>query len=256
MKSKIIITSIVLALVLIITGCTNSNTVINNSDMQIAITNSYDVYESYTSEAHSIIPVETTTESYSTAINETFFNSCEYLIDDYENTQPSFNHQLLPTVIDGNFEAAYAKALSDGFKSPSEETYNLLIKFQDKIENEPRFVIVDDEISIIWTNHDMHLVIDGNETDLKVSNSIYMEDLPSIPDSLDELQKSYEDYTHQNYGIAENAFLEDLSKKMNSLYLYKVRFYQNSSNACAVYSLTENGDLYINDITAEEFFLK
>ena len=164
---------------------------------------------------------------------------------------------ILPLVENNDYSKAYAQALSEGARVPTEEARMLMDKYNSLIENEPRLVIdTNSKLHIIWTNKDMFLVIDGSDTDTKVSECIFADVLPRLPDNLNELEKYHAVNENFTNSIAVTSFLEDLNSEQDVEYLYKVRFYNYNGKAVAVYSLTENGELYIDGYKAEEVLAK
>lgn len=181
----------------------------------------------------------------------------EFYVEDLIETE-TIN---LPMVINNNYSKAYAEALFEGAKIPSEEAYILMKENESIIQNEPRLVIdCNEKMHIIWTNDEMFLVIDGKETKLKVSDCIFTDKLPELPENLEKLDNYHQSNEQIEFGIAENAFLQELcmnleKKGINSSNgLFRVRFYNDNGKAVAVYSLTENGKLYINTEKANEYF--
>lgn len=211
-------------------------------------------------------------ESYNFEVNEQTSHSknlteteSEILVENLIETESevlveySIQNEVLPKVIGDDYSKAYAQALFEGTKVPSEEADNLMKNNESLIENEPRLVIDSNQkMHIIWTNDKMFLVIDGKETQLKVSECIYVDELPRLPEELEELEKYHKSNQQVRFGIAENAFLEELYFQLKesgidaSNGLYRVRFYNYNGAATAVYSLSENGELYINKNVAQE----
>ena len=153
-------------------------------------------------------------------------------------------------VSDDNYAKAYAEALMRGLIIPSEESDNLLKKYEAQIEYEPRIVMnTKEELHIIWTNSNEYLVIDGQDTEIKVSECIYSEAYPELP-KLENLEEFHKGIKDAKYGIAETAFLNSLviTLKEKGLYkngLYWARFYNCEGRAVVVYSLEDGGNLYI-----------
>ena len=167
----------------------------------------------------------------------------------------TFKEAELPVVVKNDYCKAYAEALFEGFKITSEEAYLLMQEQEDNIGEEPRLVTDESgNIHIIWTNEDMLLVVDDIETDINVSKCIYLQALPLLPDDIETLEENNKE-TDVNFGIAEEAYLEKLAEELKSEGLYKdglyyVRFYNYNGTVVVVYSLTEDGELYINDTPA------
>ncbi len=197
----------------------------------------------------------------------TSFETQTEIQEDLQNDDPTEIYAIeteeidLPRVINNNYSKAYAVGLFEGLKIPSEEAGMLIEKFEGQIENTPRLVVdYNDKVHIIWTNNNMFLVIDGRETKLKVSDCIFTGNLPELPDNLEKLEYYHKSNEKVKFGIAENAFLEDLCTELekkgikSSNGLFRVRFYNDNGKAVAVYSLTEKGELYINSEKASEFF--
>lgn len=180
-------------------------------------------------------------------------------IDEEVNEEIPKNNQgtndVLPVVKNQDYCKAYAEALYEGFKMPSEEAYLLMHEQEKNIEEEPRFVRDElGNIHIIWTNENMRLVVDNKETELNVSNCIYLEGLPSLPEDMETLEKDHKE-VDVKFGIAEEAYLQNLRKDLKERGLYKdglwyVRFYNYNEAVVAVYSLTKGGELYINKTPA------
>lgn len=165
--------------------------------------------------------------------------------------------RVLPKVEEGDYSKAYAEALSEGLKIPSQKAKLLIKANEEKIEYQPRLVIDEnEEIHIIWTNDEMLLVVDGEDTDLKVADCIYVNELPELPKDIETLEKNHKN-TKVKYGIAENAFLEEFTGKLvekgiiEKKSLWWVRFYNDNGKLSVVYSLTKEGKLYINENLAE-----
>lgn len=162
----------------------------------------------------------------------------------------------LPVVKKHDYCKAYAEALIEGFKMSSEEAYLLMQEQEENIGEEPRLVIDESgNIHIIWTNEDMLLVVDNIETDINVSKCIYLKALPLLPNDIETLEKQHRE-TDVSFGIAEEAYLEKFTEELKSDGLYKdglyyVRFYNYNGTVAVVYSLTEDGELYINDTPAK-----
>ncbi len=173
---------------------------------------------------------------------------------EYDNLD---NTEVLPKVKKQNYCKAYAEALFDGFKMPSEEAYLLMQEHESNIESEPRFVIDElENIHIIWTNEERFLVVDNKETNINVSSCIYQETLPVLPKDIETLQKNHRE-VEVSFGIAEEAYLEQLTdtlieKGLDARQgLWDVRFYNHDGSVVAVFSLTEGGELYVNDTPAK-----
>ena len=183
-------------------------------------------------------------------------NNMEETTDDEEipeNNQGT--NDVLPVVKNQDYCKAYAEALFEGFKMPSKEAYLLMQEQEKNIEQEPRLVRDESgEIHIVWTNENMNLVVDNKETNLNVSNCIYVEGLPFLPEDMGTLKKNHKE-VDVRFGIAEEAYLENLHKALKEKGLYKdglkyVRFYNYNGSVVAVYSLTQDGELYINETPA------
>lgn len=163
---------------------------------------------------------------------------------------------VLPTMSsDINYSKAYAQALVQMGPIPYPPTGESMIAMEnveDLAVYEPRFVFDHNgKLHTIWTNDQYFLVVDTKETKIKVSDCIFCDILPELPESLKALKKHYATNEQFRLGIAEDTFLEELSDKIGCDVLYKVRFYNYNGTAVAVYSLTENGELYINEMMAE-----
>ena len=161
---------------------------------------------------------------------------------------------IMPIAKNNDWTKAYAKALFDGCHVPSEEARKLMDKNEELIENEPRLVVDDaEQLHIIWTNDAMYLVVDGEETTIKVSECIFSEVLPELP-TLESLAEYHAKNEFARYAIAETVYLEELSEKMEAKSLYRVRFYNYNGKVVAVYSLEPDGELYIDTEKAENFY--
>lgn len=193
------------------------------------------------------------------ALSEEDFRNDTEKNDEEMNEEIPENNQgindVLPVVKNQDYCKAYAEALVEGFKMPSEEAYLLMQEQEKNIEQEPRLVRDESgEIHIVWTNANMNLVVDNKETNLNVSDCIYVEGLPSLPEDMGTLEKNHKE-VDVRFGIAEEAYLENLHKDLEEKGLYKdglkyVRFYNYNGSVVAVYSLTEYGELYIDKTPA------
>lgn len=162
-------------------------------------------------------------------------------------------------VLNNDYSKAYAKALSKKWRIPHlREAHILMERYGELIQLEPRFVIDSNEkYHLMWTNNERYVVIDGEETEFKVSNCIFVDELPKLLEKLDELKEYHKSNDEIKFGIAETTFLDELWSKMEQKGfevkgLWRVRFYNYNGKAVAVYSLTENGELYINENVASE----
>lgn len=174
-----------------------------------------------------------------------------------EESDISKTESILPLVENNDYSKAYAQALYEGARVPTEEALMLMEKYNGLIESEPRLVIdANSKLHIIWTNKDMFLVIDGADTDIKVSECIFADVLHELPNTLSELEEYHTTNEDFKNSIAVTSFLEDLTSEQDVEYLYKVRFYNYNGKAVAVYSLTEDGELYINEDKAEEILAR
>ena len=154
-------------------------------------------------------------------------------------------------VNNGDYAKAYAEALARGLIIPTEEADDLIRRYEAQIEYEPRLIKdTNEEWHIIWTNKKLYLVIDGQDTKIEVSECVYPEAYPELP-RLEVLEEFHNARKEAQYGIAETAFLNNLVIQLKEKQLYKeglywARFYNCDGKAVVVYSLEENGELYIN----------
>ncbi len=192
----------------------------------------------------------------------------------FQHKSPNDN---LPKVVDGDYQKAYAQGLVEGAIIPSEEAHDLLEKYADEIQNEPRIVRDENnELHIIWTNDEMLLVIDGENSSLKVSDCIYVDILPKMAETLEDLENCHFFNKTARYGLAETAYLTELCQKLkeeNDLYdggLYWCRFYNDDGKLAVVYTLghlywfdfknskpsklLDIGELYINEAPAIQYY--
>lgn len=184
-------------------------------------------------------------------------NDLPIVVDYSKKSFSQVSDEVLVKVENNNYSRAYAKALLDGTRIPSEEATVLIETNKENVQNEPRIVINGNDLHIVWTNNNMFLVIDGDETDKKVSDCIFIEELPQLPENIEELKKHHKSNEQVRYGIAETAFLEDLCMQLKEKELYedglhRIRFYQYNGSPVAVYSLKQDGELYINTSKATE----
>ena len=240
---KIFIIGIVL--VLLFAGCSHATPVTTPNEAPSPISHEIPVFMQ-TTLATPEEPVVSTGEPTSNIVIESASNSTL-------NTS-SQESGILAVVKNGDYKQAYAEALYYGCYVPSEEARKLMDKNEELIENEPRLVAdVDEQLHIIWTDKNMLLVVDGEGTNIKVSECIFPDALPDLP-MLENLAEYHSKNELARYGIAETAYLEELSEELEVKYLYRVRFYNYNGEAVAVYSLQPDGELYINEVKAENFF--
>ena len=177
-----------------------------------------------------------------------------------EDTEEKYNNEIvvqetisekIVIVSDDNYAKAYSEALVRGLIIPTEEADKIIKRYDAQIKYEPRLVKdTKDKMHIIWTNEKRYLVIDGQDTEIEISECVYAENYPELP-RLEDLEEFHKGIEHAKYGIAETAVLEKLviqlkEKKLYNDGLYWARFYNCDGKAVVVYSLEKDGELYIN----------